>query len=253
MAKNHLRTQIGHKICPWPLETIRGHQISSKQGCPSSSGKDFPFFNALCTQGPGMVHIWYNIPLCAILSQKSNGDTFRTQSRNSKESPKSINNFEGGFFSYSVCQFSSGYQKTIQGPRPPGPAGVWLSILTRTILRAILRGSQSFQSLSRNQVISIPWTTQLVHTGSNQAVCMALTQLGQFIFHCVSSVLQFISQDGQNCIGPVQTIQLGDSPSRISLSAFHIYWPHFITWVLLPQLINILELFLSLFSFMLLK
>ncbi|MBW0466744.1 hypothetical protein O181_006459 [Austropuccinia psidii MF-1] len=124
MAKNHLRTQIGHKISPWRLETIRGHQIISKQGFSSSTGEDFPFFNALRTQGPGVVHIWYNIPLCTIFNQQSNGYTFRTQLCDSKSSPKSITNFKGGLFSYSVWQFPGGYQKTIQGPQPPGPEGV---------------------------------------------------------------------------------------------------------------------------------
>ncbi|MBW0478927.1 hypothetical protein O181_018642 [Austropuccinia psidii MF-1] len=142
MAKSHLSTQIGHKISPWPLATIRGHQISSKQGFPSSSGEDFPFFNALHTQGPGVVHIWYNIPLCTIFAQQSNGDTFRTQLHDSKSSPKSITNFKGGRFSYSVWKFPESYQKTIQGPQPPGTAGVGLSILTRTILKEILRGNQ---------------------------------------------------------------------------------------------------------------
>ncbi|MBW0486810.1 hypothetical protein O181_026525 [Austropuccinia psidii MF-1] len=127
MAKNHLRTQIGHKISPWPLETIRDHQISSKQGFPSSSREDFPFFNALRTQGPGVAHIWYNLPLCTIFAQKSNDDTFRTQLCDSKSSPKSKNNSEEGHLSYSVWQFPCGYQKTIQGPQPPGLAGVGLS------------------------------------------------------------------------------------------------------------------------------
>ncbi|MBW0530737.1 hypothetical protein O181_070452 [Austropuccinia psidii MF-1] len=106
--------------------------------------------------------------------------------------------------------------------------------LIRPILRAILRGYQYFQSLSRHQVFSIPWTTQLVHTGSNKASCMALAQLGQFIFHCGNPVTQFNSQDGQNCIGQIQKIQTDESPSRISLSAFHIYWPPLITWGLFP-------------------
>ncbi|MBW0482224.1 hypothetical protein O181_021939 [Austropuccinia psidii MF-1] len=106
----------------------------------------------------------------------------------SKSSPQSITNFEGGCFSYSVWQCRGGYQKTIQGPQPPGPAEAWLSIPIGTILREILRGNQSFQLFSRHQVFSIPWTTQLVHTRSNQASCMALVHLGQFIFHCGNSV-----------------------------------------------------------------
>ncbi|MBW0591838.1 hypothetical protein O181_131553 [Austropuccinia psidii MF-1] len=60
-----------------------------------------------------------------------------------------------------------------------------------TIMRKILRGYQSFQSFSRHKVFSIPWTTQLVHTGSNQSSCMALAQLCQFIFHCANPVTQF--------------------------------------------------------------
>ncbi|MBW0538007.1 hypothetical protein O181_077722 [Austropuccinia psidii MF-1] len=64
---------------------------------------------------------------CAIFAQQSNGDTFRTQLRDSKSSPKSITNFEGELSSYSVWQFPGGYQKTIQGPQPPCPAEVGLS------------------------------------------------------------------------------------------------------------------------------
>ncbi|MBW0502228.1 hypothetical protein O181_041943 [Austropuccinia psidii MF-1] len=130
------------KASPWPLATIRGNQISSKQGFSSSSGEDFPFFNALSTQGPGVVRIWYNIPLCTIFTPQSNGATFRTQLRDSKSSPKSLTNFKGRGFSYSVWQLPGGYQKTIQGPQLPGPSGVGLSILTRTTLRENCRGNQ---------------------------------------------------------------------------------------------------------------
>ncbi|MBW0536844.1 hypothetical protein O181_076559 [Austropuccinia psidii MF-1] len=191
---------------------------------------------------PGVVHIWYNIPLCTIFAQQSNGDLFRTKLHDSKTSLQSITNFKGGCFSYSVLKFPGSYQKTIQGPQPPGPAGARLSILIRTILREIFRGYHSIKSLSRHQVLSIPWTTQLVHTGSNRASCMALAHLGQFIFHCGNSVTQLNSQDDQSCIGLIQKTQPDDSLSRISISAFHIYWPPLITWGLFPQLINILDL-----------
>ncbi|MBW0576973.1 hypothetical protein O181_116688, partial [Austropuccinia psidii MF-1] len=85
---------------------------------------------------PGVAHMWYNIPLRTIFSQQSNGDIFRTKVCHSKSSPQSITNFEGGCLSYSVWQFPGRYQKTILGPQPPVPAGVGLSILIRTILRA---------------------------------------------------------------------------------------------------------------------
>ncbi|MBW0529269.1 hypothetical protein O181_068984 [Austropuccinia psidii MF-1] len=135
---------------------------------------------------PGVVHIWYNIPLCQIFAQQSNDDAFKTKLSDSKSSLQSITNFELGCFSYSVWKFSGSYQKIIQGPQPPGPAGVGLSILIRIILRKILRGYHLLQSFSRHQVLRIPWTTQLVHRGSNQASCMALAHLGQFIFYCGS-------------------------------------------------------------------
>ncbi|MBW0481503.1 hypothetical protein O181_021218 [Austropuccinia psidii MF-1] len=37
--------------------------------------------------------------------------------------------------------------------------------------------------------------------------CMSLAQSGQFIFHYGNSITQFNSQDFQNCIDPIQTIQ----------------------------------------------
>ncbi|MBW0526990.1 hypothetical protein O181_066705 [Austropuccinia psidii MF-1] len=46
-----LKTQNWPQFSPWPLATTRGHQLSSKQGFPSSSGEDFPFINEPCTQG----------------------------------------------------------------------------------------------------------------------------------------------------------------------------------------------------------
>ena len=45
-----------------------------------------------------------------------------------------------------------------------------------------------------------PWTTQFIRTGLIQSTCVALAQLGHFIFHCVNSITQFKFQDGQNCI-----------------------------------------------------
>ncbi|MBW0461877.1 hypothetical protein O181_001592 [Austropuccinia psidii MF-1] len=38
--------------------------------------------------------------------------------------------------------------------------------------------------------------------------CMSLAQTGQLKCYCGNSITQFNSQDGQNCIGPIQTIQL---------------------------------------------
>ncbi|MBW0557445.1 hypothetical protein O181_097160, partial [Austropuccinia psidii MF-1] len=252
MAKNTLGPKIGHNSAHGLWQPPEATSSAPSQDYHQVQGKTFPSSMHPALKDPAVVHIWYNIPLCTLFSQQSNGDVFRNKLHDSKSSPQYITNFKGGSFSYSVWQLPGGYQKTIKGPQTPSPAGVGFSILIRTILREILRSYQLFESLSRYQVLRTPWKTQLVHTGRNQASCMALAHLGQFIFHCGNSVTQFNSQDGQSCFGPIQTIQPGDSPSRIGFSAFHIYWPPFITWGLFPQLINILDLFLSLFSFHLL-
>ncbi|MBW0490978.1 hypothetical protein O181_030693 [Austropuccinia psidii MF-1] len=60
-------------------------------------------------------------------AQQSNGDIFRAKLSDPKSSPKSITNFKGGLFSYSVWQSPGGYQKIIPGPQPPVPAEVGLS------------------------------------------------------------------------------------------------------------------------------
>ncbi|MBW0593044.1 hypothetical protein O181_132759 [Austropuccinia psidii MF-1] len=61
-----------------------------------------------------------------------------------------------------------GYQKAIPGPQPPGPAEVGLEIISRLFqgpFSEIIHHSISFQG---SKYFNPPWTTQLVHTGSNQ-------------------------------------------------------------------------------------
>ncbi|MBW0508208.1 hypothetical protein O181_047923 [Austropuccinia psidii MF-1] len=74
--------------------------------------------------------------------------------------------------------FLAATRRPFKDPNHPALQRLGCQLLIRTIKRAILRGYQYSPSLSRHQVFSIPWTTQLVHTGSNQASCMALTQSG---------------------------------------------------------------------------
>ncbi|MBW0582508.1 hypothetical protein O181_122223 [Austropuccinia psidii MF-1] len=122
-----------------------------------------------------------------------------------------------------------GYQKTIQGPQAPGSAGVGLKVQLSIIQREISQGyyiiSISFQG---RKYFSIPWEIQLVHTGNAQVSCMTLAQWGQF-----SPTVQFSRWPELYWRNPDNTA--GDSPSRISPSALHIYWPPFITWGLFPS------------------
>ncbi|MBW0526289.1 hypothetical protein O181_066004 [Austropuccinia psidii MF-1] len=61
---------------PWPLATTRGHQLKLSKLSPPLRGK------TLRTKDSGMVHIWYNIPLC------TNGEGFRTSLCHFKSSPQ---------------------------------------------------------------------------------------------------------------------------------------------------------------------
>ncbi|MBW0555330.1 hypothetical protein O181_095045 [Austropuccinia psidii MF-1] len=124
MAKNHLRTQIGqeqqngHKSVHglWqPQEATRSTQ--SKDSLPVQ-GKTFPSSMHPILKDPGVVHIWYNIPLCTI----SSSNPMVTYSG---PNPSPI--LKEDLSAISAWQFPGSYQKTIQGSQPPGPAGVGLS------------------------------------------------------------------------------------------------------------------------------
>ncbi|MBW0466046.1 hypothetical protein O181_005761 [Austropuccinia psidii MF-1] len=69
-----------------------------------------------------VVHIWYYIPLCIIVAQKSNGDVFRTKSRNSNSRSQD----PAPILKEDLSTHQSGNQKIIKGPQPPYSAGVGL-------------------------------------------------------------------------------------------------------------------------------
>ncbi|MBW0480735.1 hypothetical protein O181_020450 [Austropuccinia psidii MF-1] len=90
MAKMTPGPQIGHNKQWTPLSThglckppAQFHQV-----LPSIKGKTFPSFMDLVPKDPGVVHIWYNIPLCTIFAQKCNGDVFRIQICHFNSSPQ---------------------------------------------------------------------------------------------------------------------------------------------------------------------
>ncbi|MBW0543510.1 hypothetical protein O181_083225 [Austropuccinia psidii MF-1] len=132
----------------------------------------------------GVVHIWYHIPLCTIFAQQFNNDVFRTQFHDAKsrsQIPSPILKED----SYAHQSGNHGhYQKTIPGPQPPGPAGVGLAILSGLFQGPFSEVIHFSISCKGRKYLNTPWTTQLVHTGSNQSTCMSLAQLGHFIFHC---------------------------------------------------------------------
>ncbi|MBW0472618.1 hypothetical protein O181_012333 [Austropuccinia psidii MF-1] len=82
-GQNHLRTQN------WPRTTsshISAHGLWQPPEATSSApmkdshqsqGKTFPSSKHPILKDPGVVHRWYNIPLCTIFSQQSNGEALR--------------------------------------------------------------------------------------------------------------------------------------------------------------------------------
>ncbi|MBW0542376.1 hypothetical protein O181_082091 [Austropuccinia psidii MF-1] len=94
---------------PWPLATTSSIPASF----PLHSGGTISFTNVLCTKDSGMVHIWYNIPLCTNFSHQSNGDVFRTKLCLSNSSPQIHHPLQRKSFQSFSLAISGGYQKTI--------------------------------------------------------------------------------------------------------------------------------------------
>ncbi|MBW0476674.1 hypothetical protein O181_016389 [Austropuccinia psidii MF-1] len=130
------RTQIGHGP---PVAHISAHGFwkppeatSSAQFHPSPqlNGKSFHSSMHPVLHGAGVVHIWYNIPLCTILAQQSNGNISGPNSMIPNQSFKIQHPFQRRNLQLISLAIHGGYQKTIEGPQPPGPAGVWLEALS---------------------------------------------------------------------------------------------------------------------------
>ncbi|MBW0517460.1 hypothetical protein O181_057175 [Austropuccinia psidii MF-1] len=145
------------------------------------------------------------------------------------------------------------YQRTIQGPQPPGPAGVGLAIISGLFQGPFSEAIHHSISCQGRKYFNTPWTTQLVHTRRIQLYLYVLGPIGPI--HIPLWEFNHTAQFSRwlELYWPNSDNTAFDSSSRISPSAFHIYWPPFIPWGLFPQLINTLDLFLSLFSFNFIK
>ncbi|MBW0528009.1 hypothetical protein O181_067724 [Austropuccinia psidii MF-1] len=135
------RTQIGH-LQPMASGKHQRPPSQVQKGFPSIQGKTSPSSMYPIPKDPGVVHVWYNIPLFTIFAQKSNGDVFRTKLCLFNSSPQIHQPFQRRTFQSFSLAIPGGYQKTMQGPQPPGPTGVGLLFHFSIIQRLISRGSQ---------------------------------------------------------------------------------------------------------------
>ncbi|MBW0466688.1 hypothetical protein O181_006403 [Austropuccinia psidii MF-1] len=84
MTKKDPRTQIGKEPHFGHFQPLASgnHQRPPAQvqkNFPLVLGKNSPSPMYSIPKDPGMVHIWYNIPLCTNFAQPSNGDVLRTK------------------------------------------------------------------------------------------------------------------------------------------------------------------------------
>ncbi|MBW0581217.1 hypothetical protein O181_120932 [Austropuccinia psidii MF-1] len=193
-------------------------------------------------------------PVCTIFAQKLNCDTFRTKFHDSKsrsQNPTPISKEDS-----SAHQSGNPWQLLEDYSRTPTtwPCRSWVGSSIQDYSKGpFLRGITSFQSV----VKAASTSASLGKFNSSIQVilkyplwswpnCVHSFPLWQF-----SPTVQF--PRWPELYWPNSDNTAGDSPSRIILSAFHIYWPPFSTWGLFPQLINRLDLFLSLFFFSFIK
>ncbi|MBW0487867.1 hypothetical protein O181_027582 [Austropuccinia psidii MF-1] len=132
---------------PMASGSHQGPPAEFQKGFLSIKGKTFPSFMVPITKDPGVVHIWYNIPLCTIFAQQSNGHGFRTQIFHYKSSLQAHSPLKRKTLKQFHLAIPDGYQKSIRGPQPLGSAEVGLLFHFRIIQREIETGYQSFNQL----------------------------------------------------------------------------------------------------------
>ncbi|MBW0466995.1 hypothetical protein O181_006710 [Austropuccinia psidii MF-1] len=121
--------------------------------------------------------------------------------------PRSNAHLEGGHFNSSVWQSVAAIRRPFKDPNHLALQELGCQFHSGLFQGHSQRLYSPLISCQGINYFNTPWTTQLVHTGVNQATCMSLAQLGQFnlLLWEFNHTVQF--QDGQNCIGPIQTIQ----------------------------------------------
>ncbi|MBW0519334.1 hypothetical protein O181_059049 [Austropuccinia psidii MF-1] len=79
MAKRPSGPQVGHFSAHGLWKPPEATSSASSKDSPQTQGKTFPSSMHPVLKDPGVVHIWYNILLCTIFAQQSNGAIFRTK------------------------------------------------------------------------------------------------------------------------------------------------------------------------------
>ncbi|MBW0483981.1 hypothetical protein O181_023696 [Austropuccinia psidii MF-1] len=156
---------------PWPLITPRGHQLSSRGRFPIPPCTLYSRMQEWCIYEI----IYHYAPF--LLSNPMvtfSGPNYMIQN----QGPKIHHRFRRRTLQLISLAIPGGYQKTISGPQPPGPAGVGLEILPRLFQGPVSEVIHHSISGKGSKYFNTPLTTQLVHTGSNQSYLYVLGPIG---------------------------------------------------------------------------
>ncbi|MBW0527041.1 hypothetical protein O181_066756 [Austropuccinia psidii MF-1] len=247
--KNHLRTQICHKSVDGLWQPSEANRSAPRKDYPPFQGKTslssmrsilkdqkWCIYGIIYHYAPFLLRnpmVTLSEPNYIIPSQAPSPSPFLKKDFSAIQSSNSL----------------AATRRPFEDPNHLALQRLGCHLLIRTIMREIIRGYQYFQSLSRHQTSEfleqLNWSIQVV---INNPVWPWPNWDNSYSTVGIQSH-SFNSQDSQNCIDPIQTIQPDDSPSRTSLSVIHIYWPPSNTWGRFPQLINILDLFFILIFF----
>ncbi|MBW0536527.1 hypothetical protein O181_076242 [Austropuccinia psidii MF-1] len=157
----HIPQYSSHGLC----QSTEDHSHHQQEVSPKDQRDFWPSSMDPSLQEPGVVHIWYSIPLFTIFTQKLNGNVFRTSL-----SPAQSPILKEGFS-------PSGVQSMTATRRPfkePNSLAFQVFVFhSRILQKGYLKSFLNMKTVFKES--STPWTIQLFHTGCIQENCMALT------------------------------------------------------------------------------
>ncbi|MBW0488163.1 hypothetical protein O181_027878 [Austropuccinia psidii MF-1] len=163
----------------------------------------------------GVVYIWYDIPLCTIFPQQFNGEDFRTKFHDSKSRSQNstpiLKEDSSAHQSGNPWQLSEDYSRTpTTWPCRSGFGNSIQDYSKWAILRGITLFQSVFKALSTSASLGqFSWFVQAI---LKYHVCPWP--------NWANSVPQFSFQDGQNFIGPIQTMK---PVTHLPGSAFQLF------------------------------
>ncbi|MBW0492527.1 hypothetical protein O181_032242 [Austropuccinia psidii MF-1] len=175
---NHGTQHSTHGLWKQPDATSSGPESFSLKSRESPSLSYGP-----CTEGTRNRPYMLLYTIMGLSLKQSNGETFKNPFQNFTSCHQKVSPFKREDLSYSSWQCMA---ESTRSCEDPSSLAVQLLVFHLTIFQGgYSKMFSEYQDSLKDS--SILWTIQLAHTRCIQAICMALTLLGQFIFHCRNS------------------------------------------------------------------